>query len=124
MRTAYQLYQVDFVKHSNRELTISATNRRGKIFVAELQRTDERYWQGYTDFRSSDYKNFKAIVLEFLQDLVQEAKHYDNRWYNFNSMVRCAEGGSRPLTWEETAYGSLVKEDEPVFKGHVKFKTN
>jgi len=123
MRTAYKLYQVDFVRHSNRELTISATNRRGKIFVAELQRTDDRYWQGYTDFRSSDYKKFKAIVLEFLQDLVQEAKHYDNRWYNFNSMVRYAEGKSRPLTWDECAYGRVV-EDEPVFKGHVKFKTN
>lgn len=124
MRTAYKLYQVSYIKHNSGELTIEATNRRGRVFVANLKRTDERYWEGATDFRASNYKKFKAIAIEFLQDLVQEVKHYDRRWYDFHSVVRLEKNGDRPLTWEETAYGSFINEAEPVFKGGVKFKTN
>ena len=125
MRTAYKLYQVSYIKHNSGELTIEATNRRGRVFIAHLKRTDERYWEGATDFRGlTNIKVFKGIVKEFLQDLVNEVREYDRRWYYFHSVVRSEKNGDRPLTWEETAYGSFVNEAEPVFKGGVKFKTN
>ena len=121
MRTAYELYQVSYIKHNSGELTIEATNRKGGVFIAHLKRTDERYWEGSTDFNGlTDKKTFKGIVNEFLQALVNEVREYDNRWYNFNCMVRVEKDGNRPLTWDECAYGR-VYEAEPVFKGGVKF---
>ena len=122
MRTAYELYQVSYIKHNSGELTIEAANRRGKVFIAHLKRTDERYWEGSTDFNGlTDKKTFKGIVNEFLQAPVNEVREYDRRWYNFHSVVRLEKNGNRPLTWEETAYGSFINEAEPVFKGGVKF---
>jgi hypothetical protein len=126
MRTAYELYQVSYIKHNSGELTIEAANRRGRVFVAHLKRTDERYWEGSTDFNGlTDKKTFKGIVNEFLQALVSEVREYDRRWYDLHCVVRVIDNGKRrPLTWEETAYGSFINEAEPVFKGGVKFKTN
>ena len=121
MRTAFHLYQVAFVRHSNSDMTIEALNRRGKIFVAHLKRTDDRYWEGCTDFGFSTKKVFKGIVVEFLQALVKEVKDYDKRWYDLHCVVRCEVDGNRPLTWEETYGGGLINEDEPDFKGGVTF---
>ena len=121
MRTAYDLYQVAFVRHSDSEMSIEALNRKGGVYVAHLKRTDDRYWEGCTDFGFSTKKVFKGIVIEFLQDLVKEVKDYDKRWYDLHCVVRCEIGGNRPLTWEETYGGGLINEDEPTFKGGVTF---
>lgn len=123
MRTAYELYQVAFVRHNHSEMTIEALNRKGQVLLAHLKRTDDRYWEGVTDFGFSTKKVFKAIVQEFLQDLVNEAREYDKRWYDLHCMVRVEENGNRPLTWEETYSGGLINEDEPTFKGGVTFLT-
>ena len=124
MRTAYELYQVAFVRHSNSEMTIEALNRKGRVFIAHLKRTDDRYWEGVTDFKGlSERKIFKGIVIEFLRDLVNETREYDRRWYDLHCVVRADKDGNRPLTWEETYSGGLIKEDEPTFKGGVTFLT-
>lgn len=122
MRTAYELYQVAFVRHSDSEMSIEALNRRGRVYTATLRRSDDRYWEGYTDFKGlTNRKVFKGIIQEFLQDLVNEVREYDKRWYDLHCMVRVEENGNRPLTWEETYGGGLIKEDEPTFKGGVTF---
>lgn len=122
MRTAYELYQVAFVRHSDSEMSIEALNRRGRVYTATLRRTDDRYWEGYTDFKGlSKKKIFKGIVIEFLQDLVSEVREYDKRWYELHCVVRVEEDGNRPLTWEETYGGGLINEAEPDFKGGVAF---
>lgn len=122
MRTAFHLYQVAFVRHSDSEMTIEALNRRGRVYTATLRRTDDRYWEGYTDFKGlSEKKIFKGIVIEFLQDLVSEVREYDKRWYDWHCVVRVEEDGNRPLTWEETYGGGFHNEDEPDFKGGVTF---
>jgi uncharacterized NAD(P)/FAD-binding protein YdhS len=123
MRTAFHLYQVAFVRHSDSEMSIEALSRKGVVYVAHLKRTDDRYWEGCTDFGFSTKKVFKGIVVEFLQALVKEVKDYDKRWYDLHCVVRCTEDGNRPLTWEETYGGGLINEDEPTFKGGVKFYT-
>ena len=124
MRTAYELYQVAFVRHSDSEMTIEALSRKGKVFIAHLKRTDDRYWEGVTDFKGlTNRKVFKGIVQEFLQDLVNEVRDYDKRWYSLHCMVRVEEDGHRPLKWEETYGGGLINEDEPTFKGGVTFLT-
>jgi hypothetical protein len=123
MRTAYELYQVAFVRHSNSEMTIEALNRKGRVFIAHLKRTNDGYWEGSTDFGFRTKKVFKGIVVEFLQALVKEVKDYDKRWYDLHCMVRVEENGNRPLKWEETYSGGLIKEDEPTFKGGVTFLT-
>lgn len=122
MRTAYELYQVAFIRHSNREMTIEAVNRKGGVYIARLIRSDDRYWEGCTDFGFSTKKVFKGIVIEFLQALVKEVKDYDKRWYDLHCVVRgIGNGKTRPLTWEETYGGGLINEDEPTFKGGVTF---
>lgn len=122
MKTAYKLYQVFFKKYSNSEITIEAVSRKGKVYIVHLKRTDERYWEGSSDFQGlTNKKTFKGIVLEFLRDLVNEARDYDQRWYRFNCVVRMEDEGERPLTWEEVCENSLYKEAEPDFKGGVKF---
>lgn len=123
MRTAYKLYQVSFKRQSDSEMTIEAVSRRGKVYVAHLKRilNNERYWSGSTDFGFSGKITFKGIVLEFLKDLVNEARDYDQRWYRFNCVVRMEDEGERPLTWEEVCENSLFQEAEPDFKGGVKF---
>jgi len=121
MRTAYELYQVAFVRHSDSEMSIEALNRKGGVYVARLIRTEDRYWEGFTDFGLSTKKVFKGIVIEFLQALVKEVKDYDKRWYDLHCVVRCEIDGNRPLTWEETYGGGLINEDEPTFKGGVTF---
>lgn len=122
MRTAYKLYQVSFKRHSDSEMTIEAISRKGKVYIAHLKRTDDRYWEGCTDFSGlTNKKVFKGIILEFLTSLVKEARDYDKRWYDFNCVVRIEEEGERPLTWEETYNGGLITESEPTFKGGVKF---
>jgi hypothetical protein len=121
MRTAFRLYQVAFIRHSDSSMSIEALNRKGGVYFAHLKRTDERYWEGSTDFRFSDKKKFKAIVQEFLQDLVSEVRDYDRRWYDLHCVVRVEESGNRPLTWEETYGGGVINEDEPTFKGGVTF---
>jgi uncharacterized NAD(P)/FAD-binding protein YdhS len=122
MRTAYELYQVAFVRHNHSEMTIEALNRKGQVFIAHLKRTDDRYWEGVTDFKGlSERKIFKGIVIEFLRDLVNEVREYDKRWYDLHCVVRCEIDGNRPLTWEETYGGGLINEDEPDFKGGVTF---
>jgi hypothetical protein len=123
MRAVYYLYQVEFIKHNSSEMTIEATTRRGKTFTAYLRRTKDNYWLGSTDFGESSKKIFKGIVVEFFKDLVQEAKDYDQRWYALHCVLKVEVGGNRRLTWEETHYGSLNKEEEPTFKGGVKFYT-
>ena len=123
MRTAYELYQVAFVKHSHSEMSIEALNRKGGVYVAHLKRTDDRYWEGCTDFGFSNKKTFKGIIQEFLQALVNEVREYDKRWYDLHCIVRVEENGNRPLTWEETYRGGLINEDEPTFKGGVTFLT-
>lgn len=121
MRTAYELYQVAFVRHNHSEMTIEALNRKGQVLLAHLKRTDDRYWEGVTDFGFSTKKVFKAIVQEFLQALVNEVREYDKRWYDLHCVVRVEADGNRPLTWEETYGGGLINEDEPTFKGGVTF---
>lgn len=124
MKTAYELYQVAFIRHSNREMTIEAVNRKGRVYTATLRRTDDRYWEGVTDFKGlTNRKVFKGIVQEFLQDLVNEVRDYDKRWYDLHCMVRVEEDGHRPLKWEETYGGGLINEAEPDFKGGVTFLT-
>jgi hypothetical protein len=124
MRTAYELYQVAFVRHSNSEMTIEALNRKGRVLIAHLKRANDGYWEGVTDFKGlTNRKVFKGIVQEFLQDLVKEVREYDKRWYDLHCMVLVEENGNRPLTWEETYSGGLIKEDEPTFKGGVTFLT-
>ena len=122
MRTAYKLYQVNFTRHGHSEMTIEALSRKGSIYIAHLKRTDDRYWDGGTDFGWSDKKTFKGIVLQFFQHLEREVRDYDNRWYYFHCMVRAEYGGNRPLTWDETYEKGLVNEDEPTFKVGVTFK--
>lgn len=122
MRTAYKLYQVAFVRHNHSEMTIEALNRKGQVFIAHLKRTDDRYWEGVTDFSGlTNKKTFKGIIIEFLQALVNEVREYDKRWYDLHCMVRVEADGNKPLTWEETYSGGLIKEDEPTFKGGVTF---
>jgi len=124
MRAVYDLYQVEFIKHNSSEMTIEATTRRGKIFTAYLRRTKDNYWLGSTDFGEICKKIFKGMLVEFFIVLVQEAKDNDQRWYALHCVVRgLGNGETRPLTWEETHYGSLNKEEEPTFKGGVKFYT-
>ena len=124
MRTAYELYQVAFVRHNHSEMTIEALNRKGRVFIAHLKRTDDRYWEGVTEFNGlTNKKTFKGIVIEFLQALVNEVREYDKRWYELHCVVRVEADGNRPLTWEETYSGGLIKEDEPTFKGGVTFLT-
>jgi hypothetical protein len=122
MRTAYELYQVAFIRHSDSSMSIEALDRKGRVFVAHLKRTDDRYWEGVTDFRGlTNRKVFKGIIQEFLQDLVNEVREYDKRWYDLHCMVRVEENGNRPLTWEETYSRGFINEDEPTFKGGVTF---
>jgi hypothetical protein len=103
-------------------MTIEALDRKGRVFVAHLKRTDDRYWEGVTDFKGlSERKIFKGIVIEFLRDLVNEVREYDKRWYDLHCVVRVEEDGNRPLTWEETYGGGFINEDEPTFKGGVTF---
>jgi len=123
MKSVYKLYKVDFIRHNDSEITIEAHSRRGWVYIATLRRSDDRYWEGGSDFGWSHKKKFKGIIQEFFQYLVQEAKEYDNRWYYFNSMVRLiGNGKTRPLTWKETYVGGLINEDKPIFKGGVTFK--
>ncbi len=123
MKSVYKLYKVDFIRHNDSEITIEAHSRRGWVYIATLRRSDDRYWEGGSDFGWSHKKKFKGIIQEFFQYLVQEAKEYDNRWYYFNSMVRLiGNGETRPLTWKETYGGGLINEDKPKFKGGVTFK--
>lgn len=126
MRTAYELYQVAFVKHSHSEMSIEALNRKGRVFIAHLKRTDDRYWEGVTDFNGlTNKKTFNGIIVEFLQALVNEVREYDKRWYDLHCVVRLEENGNtRPLTWEETYGGGFNNEDEPTFKGGVTFLTD
>ena len=124
MRSVYHLYKVDFIRHNDSEITIEAHSRRGSVYVATLRRSDDRYWEGGSDFGWSDKKKFKGIIQEFFQYLVQEAKEYDKRWYTFKCVVRVTDnGGTRQLTWDETEYRVVPEGDkEPTFKGGVTFK--
>lgn len=124
MRTAYLLYQVTFIRHNSNEMTIEAISRKGFVYIAHLKRKNDGYWEGGSDFGFSERVKFKGIIMEFLANLVQESKTYDNRWYSLHCVVRVEVNGNRPLTWEETYYGGWVNEDEPKFKGGVKFLTN
>ena len=122
-RGVYSLYQIDIIKHDADTLTVQAQSRRGMFYYAHLKRTKDNYWEGSTDFGESSKKIFKGIILEFFQELVAESKEYDNRWYSLHYVVRVEVGGNRPLTWEETHYGNTPQEEEPSFKGGVKFYT-
>jgi hypothetical protein len=117
MRSVYKLYKVDFIRNSDSEISIEATSRRGLVYIATLRRSDERYWEGGSDFGWSIKKKFKAIIQEFFQNLVQEVKEYDSRWYTFKCVVRMTDGGeTRPLTWDETEYRRVPEGDkEPEF---------
>ena len=121
-KTVYCLYQIEIIKHDADTLTVQAQSRRGIFYYAHLKRTKDNYWEGGTDFGYSPKRTFKGIVQEFYKELVAEAKDYDRRWYDFNCAVIVEEVGNRPLTWEETKY-SFQEEEEPTFKGGVKFYT-
>lgn len=120
-KAIYELYQIEIIRRGSDELTIQATNRFGRIFYAHIKRK-ENYWYGGSDFGMSEKKTIKGIVWEFSLALLRECREYDRRWYDFNCMTIVEKDGNRPLTWEETRY-SLQEEEEPTFKGGVKFYT-
>lgn len=121
-KTIYKLYQIEIIKHDADTLTVQAQSRRGIFYYAHLKRTKENYWEGGTDFGYSSKRTFVGIILEFYRELLKEVREYDNRWYNFNWIVIVEKDGNRPQTWEETQY-SFQEEEEPTFKGGVKFYT-
>jgi hypothetical protein len=119
----YKLYQIEVIKHNSDSLTVKATNRFGKVFYAFIKR-EERYWIGGSDFGLIEYKTMKGILWEFSLSLLRECREYDKRWYDFNCMTKVEEDGNKPLTWEETDRGSnRFEEEEPTFRGGVKFYT-
>lgn len=121
-KVIYKLYQIEIIRHSSDELTVKATNRFDRVFYAHIKR-EENYWYGGSDFGMSEKKTIKGIVWEFSLGLLRECREYDKRWYDFNCMTILEENGeTRPLTWEETKY-SFQEEEEPTFKGGVKFYT-
>jgi hypothetical protein len=123
-KVIYELYQIEIIRHSSDELTIQATNRFDRVFYAHIKREDN-YWYGGSDFGMSEKKTIKGIVWEFSLALLRECREYDKRWYNFNCMVTSEDNGeTRPITWEEADRGNpYLKEEEPTFKGSVKFYT-
>jgi len=122
----YILFQVEIIRHNSDELTIQATNRFDRVYSAHIKR-EENYWFGGSDFGMSEKKTIKGIAWDFSLALLRECREYDKRWYDFHCMTTSGDNGdTRPMTWEETDRGnSFFKEDEePTFKGGVKFYTN
>lgn len=115
MRLVYSFYKVKFFR-SGQTLTIKAKDRHGRIFIADIRRTSDSFFEGFTDFGHSNKKTLKGIILQFFQNLVNEVRVYDKAFYSFGRMTTTDENGTRLTEWHE-----LSNEPKPTFEGGVEF---
>lgn len=125
IKRVLKFYDIDFT-YDNNEVKIEATNRHGNMFVAWLHRTNKtvygnvgNYWEGNTDYGFSKKVLFKGILWEFANQLINEVREYDERFYKFKGYVRYEDGIERPLTWDETKVRKDDDSLEPTFKGSL-----
>jgi hypothetical protein len=126
IKRVLKFYDIDFT-YDNNEVKIEATNRHGNMFVAWLHRTNKtaygnvgNYWEGNTDYGFSTKVKFKGIVNEFANQLINEVREYDERFYRFKSFVTIDDNGNNiPLMWDETKARKDDVSIEPTFQGSL-----